>query len=239
MLLEPYHKANCIAMLNTLFPPVSESSPTPTSKLTPQILMSQRDGFFRYITAMDTQGRKVLDPLMAQDARPGDSNSWPAIHDALNRYLTLTTEIIDECLLVSEPAHLEEGNAKHRTQKDRKVDSGVSFRSSTTERRSDEATEKPLPEFPSPRSSGGSYGKGGGSALERFAREIRKLGDGAKSKSLKKMKSTSTLAARPGNQHSYAESSFFEIDEETRRRLIAEATFRKNHQPQGPSLHSQ
>jgi hypothetical protein len=41
------------------------------------------------------------------------------------------------------------------------------------------------------------------------------------------MKSTTALNSRPGSQQSSAESSFFEIDEQKRRRLLGEATSRK------------
>ncbi|KAJ5095631.1 hypothetical protein NUU61_004987 [Penicillium alfredii] len=234
MMLDPYNKANCIALLNTLFPPITEATVAPTPQLTPRLLRAQRDGFFSYITAVETRGKDVLFPILRQGAPEGDMSSWPLIHDVMSRYLALANDIIDECVLVNEPIP-QEKDASHHSHKGRKVDSGISFGSTGTDRTSSEdVAEKPLPQFPAPKSG---WAKGG-SALERLAREIRKLGDGAKSKNLKKMKSTPVLQ-RPGSHHSYTESSFFEIDEQKRRRLIGEATSRKNSQSQGSTAGSQ
>ena len=225
MLLEPKNKANHIAMLNTLFPPVSAATITPTPQLTQQILKSQRDGFFRYINAVDSHGGDVLHPVISQGAPEGHATSWPLVHEALEKHLTLATEVIEECLLVNEPAHLADSGSLHRS-KNRKVDSGISFGSSHTDISVSEGVmEKPLPYFPVP-----TPAKSGGSALERLVCEIRKLGVSAKSKNLKKMKSKAVLNDRPGSQSSFSESSFFEIDEQKRRRLIGEATRRKNSQ---------
>ncbi|KKK15493.1 hypothetical protein P175DRAFT_0528690 [Aspergillus ochraceoroseus IBT 24754] len=231
MLLEPFNRANCIAMLNTLFPPVTEATVTPTSQLTPQILKSQRDGFFRYISAFETNGRQILDKVIAQGAPEGESTGWPLVRDALDKYLRTANEIIDECAMAHGQASFDEViDSPPRGHKGRKVDSGISFGSSdkipapsiTSSTISDYITEKPLP--PSPK--GTHTSKTGGSTLERLARELRKLGDSGKVKGLKKMKSSSTLGIRPETP-SVDEESFFEIDEQKRKRLIWEATTRK------------
>ncbi|KAL4920940.1 hypothetical protein BDW62DRAFT_152604 [Aspergillus aurantiobrunneus] len=224
MLMDPMNKANCIAMLNTLFPPVTEATVTPTSHLTPQILKSQRDGFFRYISAIETNGKQILDKVIAQGAPQGESTGWPLVRDALDKYLRTANEIIDECAMVNGPASVDEGlGSMTRSHKGRKADSGISFGSlgeihtpsATTNNSSEDITEKPLP--PSPR--GTSANKTGGSTLERLARELRKLGDGGKSKGLRKMKSTNTLGARTNTFPSTNEESFFELDEQKRKRL--------------------
>ncbi|EAW11546.1 uncharacterized protein ACLA_092440 [Aspergillus clavatus NRRL 1] len=243
MLLEPHNKANCIAMLNTLFPPVTESTVTPTSQLTTQILKSQRDGFFRYISAFETNGKQMLDKVIAQGAPEGEANGWPLVRDALDQYLRITNEMIDECALVNGPSSLD-GKVQPvpRGHKSRKVDSGISFGSTdrlpTPSIRSGNSNEdildKPLP--PSPEKP--LPLKSSGSALDRLAREIRKLGDVGKAKSLKKMRSTAALSVRPENlpSHTPDEESFFDIDEQKRRRLIWEATARKRtHSKQSSS----
>lgn len=223
MLLEPQNKGNHIAMLNTLYPPVTDKTKTPTPHLTYQHLKTQRDGFFRYIGSVATHGKQALDPVIAQGAPEGESTSWPSLYDCLVRYVDYVNEIIDECLLVNEPSFLSEGGSPYRN-KGRKVDSGISFGSSETDTSIAEGeVEKPLPYFPVPK---GNPTKAG-SFLERIAREVRSLGPNARAKNPRKMKSTTALNARPGSQHSYAESSFFEIDEQKRRRLIGEATSRK------------
>lgn len=230
MLLEPTWKTNHIAMLNTLYPPAPQSGSTPTPQLTPRILNSNRDGFFQYINAVDAKGTGVLDPVIRQDAKDGDSNNWPQIHDTLSKYLTLVNDVINECVLVNEPSSLED-NKSPNCGRGRKFDSGVSFGSSTTGTSIAEGmmSEKELPQFPLPQTINA---KTGGSILERLAREVRALGANSKVRNLRKMKSTTTLNARPGSQQSNAESSFFEIDDDKRKRLIFEANFRKNSQSQ-------
>lgn len=217
-------------MLNTLYPPLSESSPTPTLQLTPRILNTHRDGFFRYINAVEMKGARALDPVMKQGAPKGETTSWPVVYHALDKYLLLVNELIDECTLVTEPDHLDETKTPGRG-KSRKVDSGVSFGSSTTDVSMGEgqATEKPLPQFPLPQTNNG---RSSNSILERFAREIKALGPSAKIRNMRKMKSTTTLGSRPGSGHSSAESSFFEIDEGKRERLAREANFRKQSSDQ-------
>lgn len=224
LLLEPQNKVNHIAMLNTLYPPVTDKTKTPTPQLTPQHMKTQRDGYFRYINAVATHGKVALEHVILQGAPEGESTAWPKLHDCLLRYLSLVNKLIDECLLVSEPSYLSECGSPYRN-KGRKVDSGISFTSSDVSIA--EGEEKPLPQFPLPKPNAKT-----GSFLERIAREVRSLGPNARAKNLKKMKSTTALNSRPGSQHSYAESSFFEIDDQKRRRLIGEATNRKTSQSQ-------
>ncbi|KAJ5266750.1 hypothetical protein N7478_009558 [Penicillium angulare] len=222
MLLEPQGKANHIAMLNTLFPPVTDKTPTPTPQLTLRILKSHRDGFFRYINAVSTHGTGVLDSFISAGAPEGHSSTWPLLYESLEKYLNLAMEMIEECTYVNEPANLE--NAGPNRSKTRKADSGISFGSSTTDT-SGADSEKPLPHFPIP-----SPTQTKATGLERLVGELRRIGFNNKSKNLKKMKSTTALNTRPSSQDSYAESSFFEIDEQKRRRLIGEATKRKTPQ---------
>ncbi|KAB8232872.1 hypothetical protein ETB97_005566 [Aspergillus alliaceus] len=230
MLLEPHNKANCIAMLNTLFPPVTDATVNPTPQLTPQILKSQRDGFFRYIAAFETNGRDILDKVIAQGAPEGEETGWPLVRDVLDKYLRITNEIIDDCAMVNDQSSLEV-KVEEEPQSRRKVDSGISFGSADkfhtpsvhSGNSSEDIIDKPLP--PAPKDS---HPKSGGSTLERLARELRKLSDAGKVKSLKKMRSSSALTARSENIPSHTpDSSFFEIDEMKRKRLIWEATSRK------------
>ncbi|PYH40560.1 uncharacterized protein BP01DRAFT_307988, partial [Aspergillus saccharolyticus JOP 1030-1] len=232
MLLEPFNKANCIAMLNTLFPPVTEATVPPTSYLTPDHLRSQRDGFFRYIAAVGRNGPDVLNDIIAQGARPGEHSGWPAVRDVLDRYLRAANDIYDDCSTVTGLTSFEESIAlQARGHKGRKVDSGISFGSAEkilaagveSSKEVEDILDKPLPPPPSTRPLHKS-----GSALERLTRELRKLGESGKVKSLKKMRSTSALAVRSENVPSRSEEeSIFEIDEMKRRRLLWEASNRK------------
>ncbi|KAJ5749813.1 hypothetical protein N7533_006841 [Penicillium manginii] len=186
-------------------------------------LKTQRDGFFRYINAVAAHGKEALDPVVVQGAPEGEATSWGPLHDCLVRYVDHVNELIEECQLVNEPSYLSEGGSPHRN-KSRKADSGISFGSAGTDASfADGEAEKPLPHFPVPKASPTKTG----SFLERIAREVRSLGPTARTKNLKKMKSTTALNSRPGSQQSSAESSFFEIDEQKRRRLLGEATSRK------------
>lgn len=242
ILIEPFSRANCIAMLNTLFPPVTDSTVTPTSQLTPQILKSQRDGFFRYISAVDTNGTGIIHKVMMQGAPEGEENGWPLVRDALDKYLRTTNGIIDECTLVRSPASFETTDeSQPHSHKGRKVDSGISFGSSEklptpsvhSSNSSEYIVDKPLPPFPTKNLPF----KAGGSTLERLARELRKLGDAGKVKGLKKMRSTSALNARSDNlpTQSPTPEPFFEVDEMKRKRLIWEATSRKRSHTKQPS----
>ena len=188
MSLAPFHKPNCIAMLNTLYPPVAVSQPTP--QLTPTILASQRTGFFRYISAVDKKGPEVLNNLMNQGKRPGEENGWPSVREVIDNYLRCANAIIEECCEITDLGSLDDSgniddpNSKHYRKRS-KADSGISFgsggqrppssngrNSSAKGRYSSESNkaEKPLPPSPIP-----ALPKQGGSTLERIARELRKM----------------------------------------------------------------
>lgn len=178
MSLEPFNKHNCVAMLNTLYPPVI--STPPTSKLTPAVLKSQRDGFFRYIQAVERNGSRVLNNLMLQGKRPGDSDGWGAVADTIDGYLRVACASIEEFSetgAAGQFASPEEKNCR------RKVDSGVSFASSKRASRPEtrdgsaltrEKTKSP-PTVPSSFRSP-SVASTKGTTLERIARELRRMG---------------------------------------------------------------
>lgn len=238
MMAEPYNKANCIAMLNTLFPPVTECTAAATPQLTPQVLKSQRDGFFRYISAVDTNGKMILDRVMQHGARPGESNGWPLVRDALDKYLRNANDIIDACSVVRDRSSLDEVESQRKGHKGHKADSGVSFGSVSTNSNgvgnsNESVLDKPLPACPAQEDS---HPKSGGSTLERLTRELRKLGESGKSKNLNKMRSSSALSSQSENMRSH--SPAFDVDEQKRRRLILEANSRKKLHSKQSSSHS-
>lgn len=199
MMLIPFSKNNCHAMLNTLYPPLETTQPT--SKLTIPLLTAQREGFFNYIKTVQKTGTKCLDGLMEQGKRDGEADGWPAVRRTLVHYLKLTNAMIleaqdirneeppsfinrtPEIPLPVSPTRSEPGD---RTE--RKTDSGVSF--------GDDGQEK-LIAGPGNRSSSGSGSSGGGSGsksisasrhtsssfdfstkgstLERLARELKRM----------------------------------------------------------------
>ncbi|KAI9662619.1 MAG: hypothetical protein M1821_008786 [Bathelium mastoideum] len=162
--LAPFNKHNCVAMLNTLYPPAI--SHQPTTQLTPTVLKQQRDGWFRYITAVEQNGTAVLSNLTNQGRRPGDANGWPALRSTLDMYLRSATVVIAECSDVRDLSHFEArpatataleddntNNAGGNRKRGRKADSGVSFdRPSTSGSNKTTAASKtdPVAALPAP-----------------------------------------------------------------------------------------
>jgi hypothetical protein len=166
----------------------------PTHQLTPAILSAQRNGFFRYITAVEKNGTGVLKSLINQGQRPGDESGWPSVRETMDKYLRMANGVIDECFeitgkdSVQSPASSSFNGAEGEDEKRRKVDSGISFTSSsnrgsvqshqtrpstsssTNTHSRNQSTEKPLPAHPQE-----AFHKPAGSTLERIAREIRKI----------------------------------------------------------------
>lgn len=223
MRLEPFSKANSIAMLNTLYPPTTAIPPT--RQLTAHILESQRNAFFRYIQAVERNGKGVLKNLELQGQRKDDENGWAVVREAVDKYLRTSNGVIEECLEVTGPGHFDPESEANR-RNDRRADSGVSFAtgdrpstSGSSGGRSNISADKPLPVSP-PRTapparspaSAPSTPKKRGTTLEKIAREIRNLRSRndvkeissnynsnstgtkeLKGRSLKKMKSTSSI----------------------------------------------
>ncbi|MCJ1289125.1 hypothetical protein MMC34_000657 [Xylographa carneopallida] len=184
MRLVPFSKPNCIAMLNTLYPPTPTFPPTP--QLTPTILTSQRNAFFRYIQAVERNGKGVLANLEQQSRRPHEPNGWPVVREIVDKYLRTANTVIDECGAVHTAEDLDPAAGG---KPGRRADSGVSFastdRPSTSTGRSSLNTDKPLPASPRQQQQQQqpqqqppcppTPSKSRGSTLERIAREIRRI----------------------------------------------------------------
>lgn len=254
MRLEPFSKANSIAMLNTLYPP--SMSTAPTRQITIHILSSQRSAFFRYIQGVEKNGKGILKNLEEQGQRPGDVNGWKVVRDVVDKYLRAANGVIEECLEVSGPEYFDPEIEAHR-RSDRRADSGVSFAtgdrpstsSSIGSKSNASSKDKPLPA--SPPHSGPQYPatpKKRGTTLEKIAREFRNLRSrnavkempdnygsevkDPKARSLKKMKSTSSIGgakakhARLGSDEAMTD---FNIDDARRQRMIWEAQREKEN----------
>lgn len=140
--LNPFNKSNCIAMLNTLYPPVITTTKfvQPTAQLTPQILSSQRTGFFRYITAVEKNGNSVLTSLIDQNKRPGETNGWTALRDTLDSYVRMANSVIDECNEITGRGHSPTASSfssmlEYDSEGRRKIDSAISFGSGNSSNR--------------------------------------------------------------------------------------------------------
>lgn len=160
-----------------------EQQPMPTKKLTEEMLKSQRDGFFKYICTVEKRGAFVLENLMSQGGRDGESTGWPSVHRILAQYLTLSNNLINECqdinIIIAELPKLPEPSRPERQlvsqeaekRKGRKIDSGVSFNS---EGRHIKTPSTGSFKSVSTHTSSSQVGKSG-SALERITRELRRI----------------------------------------------------------------
>ena len=236
MRLEPFSKANNIAMLNTLYPPTTATPPT--RQLTAHILESQRNAFFRYIQAVEKNGKSVLKNLEHQGQRKDDVNGWAVVREVVDKYLRSANSLIEECAEISGPDYFDPAMEAHR-RGDRRADSGISFatgdRPSTSDsisaRSSASATTKPLPATPPqsvhPQKAASTQAtpKKRGTTLEKIAREFRNLRSRndvreisrentgpdhepkvGRGRSLKKMKSTGSIRGAKGD-HSRTNSN--------------------------------
>ena len=263
MRLEPFSKANSIAMLNTLYPPATTTTP-PTRQITHHILGSQRSAFFRYIQGVEKNGKGILKNLEQQGQRPGDDNGWAVVRDIVDRYLRTANGVIEECVEVSGPDYFNpESEANRRS--DRRADSGVSFAigdrpstsSSTGSKTNASSANKPLPASPPNKipSEPPTPNKKRGTTLEKIAREFKNIRSRSdvreisgehnlnnepkepKSRSLKKMKSTSSMSglrAKHARNGSDEAMAEFNIDDARRQRMIWEAQREKENRV--PSL---
>jgi len=194
MSLVPFNKHNCHAMLNTLYPPVASAQPT--SRLTPAMLTNQRDGFFKYIKAVEQRGPGVLGNLIKQNKQPGDETGWPEVARTLEKYLRLANSIITESQEVNSVDYFGDvGETEKR--KGKKTDSGVSFSSASSTRPStgDSLTESKKSTPPTPNK--------GGSTLERIAREFKKMRSKSKFdvQEIVKLDRSKTRLCEPDNLH--------------------------------------
>ncbi|KAI4718263.1 hypothetical protein E4T48_05578 [Aureobasidium sp. EXF-10727] len=177
--LTPFNKHNCIAMLNTLYPPIVSSQPT--SKLTPGILKKQRDTFFKYIQAVEKSGPAVLVNLIQQGKRPTDENGWASTRNTLDMYLQVANSLISECqeiLYTDTDSIVDSADTK---RKGRKVDSGISFPdqeqrrpSSSSSKSSKSSLSEDAPVSEMRRKSSSNILRSSG--LMKFAREMKNMG---------------------------------------------------------------
>ncbi|KAK5168734.1 uncharacterized protein LTR77_006043 [Saxophila tyrrhenica] len=242
--LVPFNKHNCVAMLNTLYPPVITSQPT--FKLTREVLKNQRDGFFKYIQSVEKTGPHVLRTLMQQGKAPTDVNGWPAVTRTLSLYLQLANSMVNECSELSDVQQIPRPREPTKSSRQtRKADSGVSFNSvDVASSRSNSIvdptspTESTRPKTP----TGGKHS----TTLEKLARGLKTIGRSRtdatemisdelfppitsahpqpeKPKGLRKMRSMGAIEGRKKADVSAAQNASFDADEMRRQRLRYEA----------------
>ena len=258
MRLEPFSKANSIAMLNTLHPPATIAPPT--RQLTSAILSGQRNAFFRYIQGVEKNGKGILKNVEMHGKRENDSNGWAVVRETVDKYLRVANGVIAGCLEVTGVEFFSlSGEEHHRAQ--RRADSGVSFvvgdRPSTggsnnsihKPSQSASSINKPLPASPKqpPPSRSATLPptpKKKGTTLEKIARgfgnlrsrhDVKGNENQDKTHSLRKMKSTSSIGGLRAKHARTAsdEQNSFEIDDAKRQRLIQAAQREKENQHPG------
>ncbi|KAF4554564.1 Hypothetical protein D9617_4g003190 [Elsinoe fawcettii] len=233
MSLEPFNKSSCIAMLNTVYPPMGKS---PAPHLSESTLNAQRETFFKYITAVERSGPNVLSKLVTQGKRGDEQNGWPATRETLDEFLMTANNMIDECISIGSSSDVSK-------RANRKADSGVSFLDS---RKNSSSSEKSIP---SPLSTERPVSRAAPhkstSTLEKLAREIRHLKRNKTdvsemipqirveeteivgqptSRSMRKMKSLSSLnlrrsMSRNGSVASTKDVPKFDVEEMKKQRL--------------------
>jgi len=216
-------------MLNTLYPPFA-SAPG-NVKITEDNLKKQRDGFFKYISAVDKSGPRVLANVINQGMAEGDSNGWAPIVRQLQMYLQLVNSMINECCNIHDLEDLEP--IKYVKNGRSKTDSGVSISGfsmrPTTAVRTASPDEQQRPKTPS---------GGRGTALEKLARGLKTIGRSRtdvteispkeemftspqkQHKSLRKMRSMGDRSLRSAHGR---DSPAFDVEEMRRQRLAYEA----------------
>lgn len=164
---QPFHKLNCVGMLNTLLPPMHDSSRLPSPAIEHQTLKDERNAFFEYINLVQKSGPGVLDTIISHNAEPDEASGWPAVQRTVDKYLRVAKNMIDDCIATTGP---ESFKAYAEERKGKKTDSGVSFGS---ERRPSVGlsahvyAEEPTPTYAPPPK--------GASKLERITREFKRM----------------------------------------------------------------
>ena len=183
--IEPFSRHNCLAMLNTLYPPATVYQPT--SRLTPEILMRQREGFFTYVQAVERKGPIVLRALMEQNKNEGDSNGWPKVRDILDKYLRITLTLIEQYRDVTSSSEMVAAfhEQEERRKRKEKADSGVSFGSTDGQYLRSPEKRKASPSLPEVTEATEAQPmalreKRNYSTLEKIARELRKFRENRK-----------------------------------------------------------
>jgi hypothetical protein len=159
-----YKKFNCLAMLNSLFPPDggATSAALPRSKLAIDVMKTTRTSLWKCIMDIQSSGTQILTPHMKSGVRPGEETGWPSVAESLDRYLTAALAIINECLELTAPEPI--GSASGDSDRRQSASTLGSFGSS----RSDSPNG-------GKQKSGHKPPKKPATTLERIARELLRM----------------------------------------------------------------
>ncbi|KAI5289366.1 hypothetical protein KEM54_003998 [Ascosphaera aggregata] len=234
MMLTPFNKGNCLAMLNTLFPPKLRAPPARHVSI--QRMANQRHIFLDYIKTVEKD--KCTDCLhkLIANKRYNGSTRWPDTHYYIEKYLVYSNDLITACHQLSYYGNLE----GPRTTRRGKQDSGISI--SSDERPASSGTNATsssggtsTSKFSRPHAS--TVFGDGRPTLEKIGKELRKiksrgnLNSAAEKKphhtkslgALRKIKSLGRLKGgdRSGDslRQSYYIDSPFDVEEFKRKRI--------------------
>ncbi|KAL1385098.1 hypothetical protein HDK64DRAFT_311488 [Phyllosticta capitalensis] len=158
-----FDKHNCMAMLNTLWPPIPCNVP---DGITPEIVQSQRVNFFKSINTYPNHVQD-LDRLIVEWARPGEQDGWACVAHILSKYLWRVDRLLEISDNIQSRADLDahapqkpreqeqeilpstpdESSQEIYSRKGRKVDSGVSFASNSSKRPSTSGSQSSASSF--------------------------------------------------------------------------------------------
>ncbi|SMR54195.1 unnamed protein product [Zymoseptoria tritici ST99CH_3D1] len=254
--LLPFHKHNCVGMLNTLYPPLGLND-QPTSALSHHVLKEQREQYFKYISAVEKNGPRVLGNLMRQGKGPTDEFGWESVVRTLGHYMQLAKSMISECEVLYDVQDLSSRTViRSSSRHQRKADSGISFGSTY----SNDSLPSPV-DSNRPTSSSSSKSRqrtssnASNTALERLARGLRTIGRSrtdvteianardaagaalssfpqpeAKPGMLRKMRSMGSLSDRKASSSNLKTMPAFDVEEMRKQRALYE---KKNEMKRG------
>ncbi|KAF2807920.1 uncharacterized protein BDZ99DRAFT_391355 [Mytilinidion resinicola] len=172
MSADPFSKHNSVAMLNTLYPPPHPGlNPQLVKGLTPESYKQQRDGFFKYITAVGKRGSSSLQNLRDQGKLDGEEDGYHQVAISVDKYLGVAKQIIDDCCNVLSIEQLDPVQ-EAPNRKGKKTDSGVSFGSS---RRPSTSAGKETPLAIASAATPHKSSQKGLTTLEKISREFKRI----------------------------------------------------------------
>ncbi|EGP86778.1 uncharacterized protein MYCGRDRAFT_73238 [Zymoseptoria tritici IPO323] len=230
--LLPFHKHNCVGMLNTLYPPLGLND-QPTSALSHHVLKEQREQYFKYISAVEKNGPRVLGNLMRQGKGPTDEFGWESVVRTLGHYMQLAKSMISECEVLYDVQDLSSRTViRSSSRHQRKADSGISFGSTY----SNDSLPSPV-DSNRPTSSSSSKSRqrtssnASNTALERLARGLRTIGRSRTDPGmLRKMRSMGSLSDRKASSSNLKTMPAFDVEEMRKQRALYE---KKNEMKRG------
>ncbi|KAH8819734.1 hypothetical protein F5884DRAFT_24236 [Xylogone sp. PMI_703] len=91
---QPLHKADFLAMLNTLYPPYLRKDPYP--KIITESMQRQRQSFYKLMYSIAEKGTGVIHEFIAKHLRSAIVHSWVETRSRLERYFDIGARMIEQ-----------------------------------------------------------------------------------------------------------------------------------------------